>query len=112
MLVHQKQKLQGAIIGLVAPILSSPLVCFLLFYFGSPKKIDERGYATGTYHYADFYWNLLTNPTRLPIFISLCTLINLAVFSILLKQDKDWIARGMIYTTLLYAAIYFILKLG
>ena len=111
MLVHQKEKLNGAIIGFVAPLLGSPIVCALLYLYREPAKIDDRGFILGTYTYGEFYIHLLTNPNRLPTFITLCTLINLAIFFYLLKKNKDWVARGMIYTTMLYAAIYFVLKL-
>lgn len=108
---HQREQIKGAIIGFIAPLLSSPLVCLFLFWFGEPKKIDDRGFITGTYTYFEFYLNLISNPSRLPIFISLCALINLAVFYMYLQKKREWLARGMIYTTLLYTVIYFILKI-
>ncbi len=93
--------------GLVIPTLSSPLVCLILRMYRTP--VGETGHAIPFW---DFYAAILNNPVQLPTFISLCTISNLIVFAILLQKQKDWIARGMIFSTICHAIVYFILKLN
>lgn len=106
-----KQKLiKGGIVGLLLPVVSSPLVCYILYQYQKPVKIDERGFTVGVFSFWDFYFQLLNNPWKLPTFMSLCVISNLAIFFYLLNKKKEVLARGIIFATMIYAAIFFIMK--
>ena len=103
---YKQQTKKGVALGTIIPVIFSPLVCFLIFSYRTPHHPDG-----GLFKFWDFYNTLLTHETQLPTFLSLCALSNLPIFFILLNKKKDWIARGMIYSTMAYALVYFILKL-
>lgn len=103
---HKKAKKIGILIGAVTPPLVSPLVCYILFVVNKPR--DSFG---EFYSYWGFYESLLNYVVKLPTFISLSAIGNLAVFFVLLQLKKDWMARGIIYSTMGWAIIYFTLKL-
>ena len=100
-----------SIVGLILPILASPLVNFILVSQG-PKRVDDRGFIVGTYTFAEYYQILITNPPKLAIFMSLCALINLPVFFWFLHKQKDYQAKGILMGTLVYFVIFMIFKLG
>ncbi|MFT6746689.1 MAG: hypothetical protein ACJAZ2_001033 [Glaciecola sp.] len=102
----KKQIKKGIALGAVVPVVFSPLICFLIFNHRRPQYPDG-----GAFHFWDFYTTLLTHEMQFPTFLSLCALSNLPVFFWLLKKKKDWIARGMIYSTMVYAIIYFAMKM-
>lgn len=107
MISHYKQQTKkGVVLGAIVPIIFSPLVCFLLFSYRVPKRGD------GTlFNFWEFYDTLLTHETQLPTFLSLCALSNLPFFFLLLRKKKDWVAKGMIYSTIAYAIVFFAMKL-
>ena len=106
MAAHYKQQTKkGVALGTIIPVLFSPLVCFLIFSYRTPHHPDG-----GLFNFWGFYNTLLTHETQLPTFLSLCALSNLPIFFILLQKKKDWIARGMIYSTMAYAIVYFVIK--
>ena len=101
----KKQTKIGIALGAVVPVVFSPLVCLLIFNHRRPQYPDG-----GVFKYWDFYNTLLTHETQFPTFLSLCALSNLPLFFWLLKKKKDWIARGMIISTMAYAMAFFILE--
>jgi hypothetical protein len=100
-----------SIVGLILPILASPLVNFILVSQG-PKRVDDRGFIVGSYTFSEYYQILITNPPKLAIFMSLCALINLPVFFWFLNKQKDYQAKGVLMGTLVYFVIFMIFKLG
>ena len=54
-----------SIVGLILPILASPLVNFILVSQG-PKRVDDRGFIVGSYTFSEYYQILITNPPKLP----------------------------------------------
>ena len=104
---HKQQTKKGVALGTLIPVIFSPLVCFLIYSYRVPRQADGTNF-----QFWEFYETLLGHQTQLPTFISLCALANLPVFFYLLNKKKDWIARGMIYSTMAYAIVYFILKLN
>jgi hypothetical protein len=106
MVAHYKRQTKiGVLLGTIVPVIFSPLVCFLIYNLRTPHKPDGA-----LFNFWEFYQTLLTHEVQLPTFLSLCALSNLPIFFLLLKKNKDWIARGMIYSTLGYTIVYFVLK--
>lgn len=100
-----------SLVGLLMPILVSPLVNYILVLQG-PKKIDDRGFIVGTYSFIDYYKILISNPPKLSIFMSLCALINLPIFFFLLRKEKDFQAKGILLGTLVYFVFFMVFKLN
>lgn len=107
---NNKNVLIYGAVGLILPIIASPLVTKILMLY-KPYKTDNRGMLTGQYSFTEFYSELIS-PGQLPIFMSLCALANLPVFFFFLWKKKDVKAKGILFGTLVYAAIYMIIKLG
>lgn len=101
----------GFVIGMIAPILASPIVNYILF-LQYPLVNDERGMTRATDDFFAFFLNNLSHPYRLPIFLSFCVLINAPIIFILTRFNKDFVAKGMMFPILIYAFTVFILKLG
>ena len=106
----KQQIIKGGIVGLLMPVIASPLVCYILYSYQKPVRIDERGFTVGIYGFWDFYFQLLNNPWKLPTFMSLCVIANLLLFFYLLNQKKELLARGIMFATMVYAAIFFAMK--
>lgn len=102
--------LRFAVVGLLLPILASPIVTWIL-YNRKPRTVDDRGFITGTYSYWELFGELVFNPAKLPLFMSLCALINLPVFFYFIKKNMEFRARGVLFGTLVYAVIFMYFKL-
>ena len=69
----------GIILGAITPPIVSPLVCYILFVVKKPRDSFGEFYSFG-----GFYESLLNYVVKLPTFISLSAIGNLAIFFILL----------------------------
>ena len=103
---YKRQQKKGVSLGAIIPILVSPIVAKILYNYRTPEKPDGEMFT-----FSEFFDSILDSSTQLPVFISLCAIGNLPVFFLLLRKKKDWIAKGVIYSTIGYALVYFILKL-
>ena len=81
-----KQFIKGVFVGLIAPI-----VAFVI-YVGFYLEADVME----TYH-------SLVNMNKLTHVISLSALINLLLFFMNLKTNRDLIAKGILFATMIYA---------
>ncbi len=86
--------LLGLIIGIITPIIVMFVYYRINFYY---IRVD-------TFLYETFMKRIF-----LPL-LSLCVLGNLAVFFIFIQTDRYYSARGVVFATLLYAIVVFILK--
>ena len=87
------QNLIGFFVGLVAPFVAFSV--FVLFYL----ELDL------------FYTiNEIKNSNKLPHIISLSLLINLVIFFMKIKTNRDSAARGVLGATILYAFVIIYLK--
>ena len=84
---------KGVLLGIIAPIIA--FIVYVVFIKEEPLEdiINHPG----------FYRNL-------PAIISLSLLINLALFFLKLKFNKDEQSRGILFSTFLYGFIIIILK--
>ena len=89
-----KQFIKGLFIGLIAPIVA--FVIYVAFYLG--REILD------TYH-SLLERNILSET------ISLSVLINLLLFFMHIKTNKDMVAKGIILATMIYAFVVLGLKL-
>jgi hypothetical protein len=103
MIALKKQQIKkGIILGALAPIIFSPLVCLILYLnLGN----------SGGFTFWEFYDTLLIHETELQTFLCLCVLCNLPFFFLFLKKKKDWIAKGIQFGTFAYVVLYAIVKL-
>ena len=83
--------IKGVVIGIISPI--------ILFVF-----------VTVCYHDEYDLISLIKNKEKLPKIISLSLLINLALFFVKLKFNKDKQSRGILLSTFLYGVVIVILK--
>jgi len=85
--------IKGVLLGIIAPIIA--FVVYVVFIKKEPLEniINHPG----------FYRNL-------PAIISLSLLINLALFFLKLKFNKDEQSRGILFSTFLYGFLIVILK--
>ena len=90
-----KQFIKGLFVGLVAPIVA--FVIYVTFYL----ELDVME----TY-------NSLVKMNKLTHVISLSTLINLLLFFMNLKTNRDLAAKGILLATFIYAFIILGLKLS
>ena len=89
-----KQFIKGLFVGLIAPIVA--FVIYVAFYLGD--DVVET-------------YNSLVKMNKLTHVISLSALINLFLFFMHIKTNKDMVAKGIILATMIYAFIVLGLKL-
>ncbi len=92
------KKYDKLLLGFALGILT-PLIVLLVYY-----KINFYYIRVDTFLYETFMKRIF-----LPL-LSLCVLGNLAVFFIFIQTDRYYSARGVVFSTLLYAILVFILK--
>ena len=88
------QFVKGVFIGLIAPIVA--FVIYVAFYLEA--DVMET-------------YNSLVKMNKLTHVISLSALINLLLFFMNLKTNRDLIAKGILFATIIYAFIVLGLKL-
>ena len=108
---NKKKVLIGFVIGLIAPILASPIVNGILF-MQHPMTHDSNGMVTATNSFWAYYEHNITHPYKLPIFLSFCVLADALVVFFMVQKQKDFMMKGMLFPILFYALIVFVLKLG
>jgi hypothetical protein len=84
----------GLALGLLCPVIAM----VLFFYF----KADV--------HNLNTFWNFLIGTQILSKLISLCVIPNLLIFFLFIWTDKLISARGVVYATLFYAIVVFVVK--
>jgi len=85
--------IKGVLLGIIAPIIA----CIFYVVFINEETLEN------------FINNFVTD-RNLPAIISLSLLINLALFFLKLKFNKDEQSRGILFSTFLYGVIIVILK--
>ena len=85
--------IKGILLGIIAPIIA----CIVYVVFINEETLEN------------FINNFVTD-RNLPAIISLSLLINLALFFLKLKFNKDEQSRGILFSTFLYGAVIVILK--
>ena len=93
-------KIIGLSIGIILPILSSPLVVWILVSVVHPKDVDGVPYVV-----SDFYEDMFKHDHLLRHVINLSCIANLLAFFSFLWLKKDFISKGVIAGTILWAAI-------
>ena len=88
------QFVKGVFIGLIAPIVA--FVIYVAFYLEA--DVMET-------------YNSLVKMNKLTHVISLSALINLLLFFMNLKTNRDLIAKGILFATMIYAFVVLGLKL-
>jgi heme/copper-type cytochrome/quinol oxidase subunit 4 len=86
----------GLLLGLV-----SPVILLTVFYLINYTHISFYGFLSKYMEY-----NAL-----IPLF-SLCAIVNLGLFFLFIHYEKYYAARGIIFSTLIYAIIVFAYKLS
>jgi len=89
-----KQLIKGAIVGVIAPI--AAFVVYVAFFTEDSDPIGM--------------YNKLVVMDKLPEIMSLSVLINLLIFFINIKTNRDEAARGMLLATILYGITIAIIK--
>ena len=89
-----KQFIKGLFVGLIAPIVA--FVIYVAFYLGD--DVVET-------------YNSLVKMNKLTHVISLSALINLLLFFMHIKTNKDMVAKGIILANMVYAFVVLGLKL-
>ena len=85
--------IKGVLLGIIAPIIA----CIFYVVFIKEETLEN------------FINNFVTD-RNLPAIISLSLLINLALFFLKLKFNKDEQSRGILFSTFLYGVVIVILK--
>ena len=85
--------IKGVLLGIIAPIIA----CIFYVVFINEETLEN------------FINNFVTD-RNLPAIISLSLLINLALFFLKLKFNKDQQSRGILFSTFLYGVVIVILK--
>ena len=85
--------IKGILLGIIAPIIA----CIFYVVFINEETLEN------------FINNFVTD-RNLPAIISLSLLINLALFFLKLKFNKDEQSRGILFSTFLYGVVIVILK--
>ena len=85
--------IKGVLLGIIAPIIA----CIFYVVFINKETLEN------------FINNFVTD-RNLPAIISLSLLINLALFFLKLKFNKDEQSRGILFSTFLYGVVIVILK--
>lgn len=86
--------LLGLVLGIITPMIVMYFYYRINFYY---IRVDT------------FLYETFMNRIFLPL-LSLCVIGNLAVFFIFIQTDRYYSARGVVFATLLYAILVFILK--
>ena len=89
-----KQLTKGAIVGVIAPI--AAFVVYVAFFTEDSDPIGM--------------YNKLVVMDKLPEIMSLSVLINLLIFFMNIKTNKDQQARGILLATILYGITIAIIK--
>ena len=89
-----KQFIKGLFVGLIAPIVA--FIIYVAFYLESDVEAT---------------YNALVKMNKLTHVISLSALINLLLFFMNLKTNRDKVAKGILFATMIYAFIVLGLKL-
>jgi hypothetical protein len=85
--------IKGVLLGIIAPIIA----CIFYVVFIKEETLEN-------------FINHFVTDRNLPAIISLSLLINLALFFLKLKFNKDEQSRGILFSTFLYGVIIVILK--
>ena len=85
--------IKGVLLGIIAPI-----IAFIIYVVFIKEETLEN------------FINHFVTDRNLPAIISLSLLINLALFFLKLKFNKDEQSRGILFSTFLYGVIIVILK--
>ena len=85
--------IKGVLLGIIAPIIA----CIFYVVFINEETLEN------------FINNFVTD-RNLPAIISLSLLINLSLFFLKLKLNKDEQSRGILFSTFLYGVVIVILK--
>ena len=89
-----KQLIKGTIVGIIAPI-----AAFVVYVAFLTEDSDPIG-----------MYNKLVVMDKLPEIMSLSVLINLLIFFINIKTNRDEAARGILLATILYGITIAIIK--
>ena len=89
-----KPFIKGILIGIIAPVVA--FVIYVSFYLEADVL---------------YTFNKLVEINKITHVISLSTLINLLIFFMSLKTNRDDQAKGIVLATILYALLVLILKL-
>lgn len=84
----------GLVLGLFCPVIA--MVSFFFY------KTDVHKLST--------LWSFLVGNQLLSKLISLCVIPNLLIFFLFIWTDKLIAARGVVYATLVYAIVVFVVK--
>jgi len=93
---NRKKVIIGFIIGIVAPILASPIVNAILF-MQHPMTHNKKGMVTSTTDFWAFYVHNVTHPYKLPIFLSFCVLADALVVFFMVQKQKDFFMKGICF---------------
>ena len=85
--------IKGILLGIIAPMILFIFVTVFYFEYDLMSFINNQ-----------------VNDINLPKIISLSLLINLALFFVKLKFNKDEQSRGILFSTFLYGVVIVILK--
>ena len=85
--------IKGVLLGIIAPIIA----CIFYVVFIKEETLEN-------------FINHFVTDRNLPAIISLSLLINLALFFLKLKFNKDEQSRGILFSTFLYGVVIVILK--
>ena len=85
--------IKGVLLGIIAPIIA----CIFYVVFINEETLEN-------------FINHFVTDRNLPAIISLSLLINLALFFLKLKFNKDEQSRGILFSTFLYGVVIVILK--
>lgn len=86
----------GTLLGLI-----SPVIVLIIFYLLNYLHISFYGFLS----------KYMDHKALVPLF-SLCVIINLGLFFLFIQKEKYYAARGIIFSTLIYAIIIFAYKLS
>jgi hypothetical protein len=92
MSVELRKKLDNAWFGFAAGM-SAPLLTLFIFYLIRYSHLSFR----------DFYENILVANNIITPSISLCVITNLLVFFIFIWTNRNFSARGVLFSTFVYA---------
>lgn len=98
---HKIKKNKGMLLGALLPLVILPLVIYV-FYLDSTRRIDVG--------FQQYFMKIVQNIHNLSNVISLSVLGNLVLFSLLLRRNNEWAARGVLISTLCYVVLVFVLK--
>ena len=89
-----KQFIKGLFVGLIAPIVA--FIIYVAFYLEA--DVEQT-------------YNSLVKMNKLTHVISLSALINLLLFFMNIKTNRDMVAKGILFATMIYAFLVLGLKL-